>query len=159
MTGIASLTWDTLRPLGFEPEERPDTGVMPRLPDDVTDLHDDDLMGLFTELTEWSCYAASQLADAWSRERSAEQDLAAAVAQAAVRARTERTVAAQKAVVAADPLVQDEEEALLKISALRRALEAVNANAERRAQLISRELSRRIARRDRDARQQRWGGG
>ncbi|MBD0734096.1 hypothetical protein BGM09_01295 [Streptomyces sp. CBMA29] len=131
---------------------------MPTLPADVTELPEADLMILFTELTEWACYAATQLADAASRERSAEQDLAAAQAAASVRASTERTVAAQKARAAADPAVQDEGDALLTISAYRRALDAVTGNAERRAQLVSRELSRRIARSDRSARASRWGG-
>jgi hypothetical protein len=155
---IVEMTWDSLTPLGFDPEERPDSGQIPNLPDDITALSETELMALFTELTEWTCYAAAQLADAWSRERSAEQDLSAAQAVASVRARTERTVAAQKALVAADPHVQDEEDALLTLSAYRRALEAVNANAERRTQLVSRELSRRIARSDRSARNSRWGG-
>lgn len=157
MSSITDLTWAGLKPLGFEPETAPG-GAMPRLPDDVTDFDDETLMSLFTAMTEWTCYAASRLADAWSREKSAEQDHAAAVAAASVRARAERTVAAQKAVAAADPAVQDEEEQLLMISAYRRALEAVYGNAERRAQLLSRELSRRISRRDRDVRSGRWGG-
>lgn len=158
MTDTALLTWQKLTGAGFHSEPRPSSGQMPHLPEDITELSENRLMSLFTELTEWSCYAASQLADAWTRERSAEQAVAVAQAAASVNARTERTVAAQKAVVAADPRVREEEEFLNLAAAYRRALEAVSGNAERRSQLVSRELSRRIARVDRASRASRWGG-
>jgi hypothetical protein len=158
MPDLALLTWQTLTSAGFQPEPRPDSGQMPHLPDDITELTETRLMSLFVELTEWSCYAAAQLADAWTRERSMEQAVAAAQAAASVHARAERTVAAQKAVVAADPRVREEEDALTHAAAYRRALEAVAGNAERRTQLVSRELSRRIARTDRASRASRWGG-
>lgn len=158
MSGAAQAAWQALEPLGLFAEETPASGGAPQIPDDLTGLSERDLMALFRELTEWTCYAATQLADAWSDERQEEQAVALAVARAAVMAKTEKTVAAQKAVAAADPDVRDAEERLLHKSAYRRALEAVYNNCERRGQLVSRELSRRIARVDRAGRANRWGG-
>lgn len=156
MSGITDLTWETLEPLGFLPEERPASNFMPAIPPDITEMGEEVLMILFAEMTEWSCYAASQLADARSREAAAEQALSSTVAAASVLAKSERTVAAQKAVAAANPAVMDAEEEALRAAATRRALEAVHSNSERRAQLLSRELSRRIAGRDRDTRTAKW---
>lgn len=158
MNDLADAIWSGLEPRGFTAEKIPYGGSMPDIPADITSEDDPALMGLFRELTEWSCYAASQLADAWNRERAAEQDVTVASARAAVLAKMEKTVAAQKAVAAADPHVRRAEGALLMTSAYRRALEAVTSNCERRAQLVSRELSRRIAGTDRAARSTRWGG-
>lgn len=158
MNDLAGAIWKGLEPLGFTAEKIPYGGSMPDIPTDVTAEDDSTLMSLFRELTEWSCYAAAQSADAWNRERAAEQHVAGAVARAAVLAKTEKTVAAQKAVAAADPAVREAESELLNASAYRRVLDAVTNNAERRTQLVSRELSRRIASTDRTSRSARWGG-
>lgn len=158
MNDLAGAIWKGLEPLGFTAEKIPYGGSMPETPSDVTSEDDTTLMSLFRELTEWSCYAAAQLADAWNRERAAEQLVAGAVARAAVLAKMERTVAAQKAVAAADPAVREAESELLHASAYRRVLDAVASNCERRTQLVSRELSRRIASTPHTLRSARWGG-
>lgn len=144
-----------LRASGIPVPEQPEFEA-PRLPPDVTELDDRDLMALFGELTTWAEYLATQLAVAGVDERSAEESLKIAEARGAVRHKTEKTVAAVKALVLADPEVLAAREALDSAYAYRKILQPIADGAERRAAFVSRELTRRTGRADRENRNNRW---
>lgn len=150
-----SVTWDNLEKLGFEAEERPE-GNMRFLPEDVTDLAERALMALFGSYTQWTCYAASELTVARFGLREAEYKVTYHTSMAQARC-TEKTVAAKKAVAACDPDVLAAEEIKNAQESLVEALEMVHENARLRTQFLSRELSRRIAQRDTDQRNAKWG--
>jgi hypothetical protein len=150
------MTWELLDSLGFANETRPD-GSMPTLPADVTELTDQTLMARFAALTEWTCYAAAQLAMAKGEQREGQAAVRAATALAMSKVTGERTVSGRKAAAAADPDVREAEDQLDRDTNLVEALEMVHENAKSRAQFMSRELSRRIAMRDTQNRNDKWG--
>lgn len=114
-------------------------------------------MSLMVSLTNWAAYAGGRLAIAAVDEKDAEHRLLMASAQAAVKARGEKSVAAQKAAAAADPDVQEATEALTNAYALRKVLEAVHAGLESKAKVVSRDLTRRTGMRDMEGRAGKWG--
>lgn len=113
-------------------------------------------MGLMVALTNWAAYAGGQLSQAAITEKAAEARLAMAQARAAVAARAEKSVAAQKAAAADDPEVRQATAELTEAYALRKTLEAVHAGLEAKARVVSRDLTRRTGARDTEARVGRW---
>lgn len=106
--------------------------------------------------TNWASYAGGQLSIAAVNEREAEGHLTMAQARAAVAARTEKSVAAQKARAADDPEVQRAAGALTLAYAVRKTLEAVYADLEAKGRVVSRDLTRRVGAKDVEARTSRW---
>lgn len=100
-------------------------------------------MNLMVDFVNWAAYAGGQLAIAAVAEKECEDRLATAQAKAAVAAKAEKTVAAQKAVAADDPEVQAATQALTDAYARRKILESVHAGLEAKGKVISRELTRR----------------
>lgn len=113
-------------------------------------------MSLMVALTNWTAYAGGQLSLAAVAEKEAEALLSMAQARAAVGARAERSVAAQKAAAAADPAVRQATAALTDAYAMRKTLEAVHAGLEAKARVVSRDLTRRTGIRDAENRTARW---
>jgi hypothetical protein len=139
-------------PFDAQPRER-----LPELPSDLTELTESRLMGLMVNLTNWAAYAAGQLARAAVAEKHAEADLAMAQARAAVAARGEKSVSAQKAAAAADPEVQEATDRLTEAYALRKSLEAVHGGLEAKAKVVSRDLTRRTGLSATEHRAGKWG--
>lgn len=106
--------------------------------------------------TVWADYAGGQLSLAAVEEKEAEAELAWACAQAAVAAKAEKSVAAQKAAAASDPAVRDATALVLHSYALRKVLEAVHAGLEAKARVVSRDLTRRTGARDVENRSARY---
>lgn len=131
--------------------------MLPELPSDLTELTVDRLMGLMVDFTNWAAYAGGQLAQAAIAEKHAEADLAMAQARAAVAARGEKSVAAQKAAAAADPAAQDAAERLTEAYALRKSLEAVHEGLKAKAAVVSRDLTRRTGINSAENRAGKWG--
>ncbi|MFE9834070.1 hypothetical protein ACFYP4_02805 [Streptomyces sp. NPDC005551] len=113
-------------------------------------------MVLMVDFTNWAAYAGGQLARAAVKEKRAEAALNMAQARAAVAARAEKSVSAQKAAAAADPDVQHATEALTEAYAMRKALEAVHDGLEAKSRVVSRDLTRRTAMRDMENRSGKW---
>lgn len=141
---------------GLELPVRPRDLAAPQLPDDLTELSSDSLMGLMVALTNWLSYAAGELSMAAIAEREAEGVLAMAQARAAVAARAEKSVAAQKAAAADDPAVREALADLTEAYSWRKALEGVHAGLDAKARVVSRDLTRRTGARDMDSRAARF---
>ncbi|KJK56224.1 hypothetical protein [Saccharothrix sp. ST-888] len=149
-------TWETLSAWGFTPEARP-VDQIPDIPEDITDLTDHRLMELFGQYTAWTAYAAHRKAGAERAQRSAEQHLRYVTALASTRAVGERTVAGRKAAALADPEVQAAETEVADAADMAEAMAIVYENTRLKTQLISRELSRRIAQEPHENRSAKWG--
>lgn len=129
---------------------------MPQLPDDLTEITDGELMHLLACYTTWAEYAAGVVATHTIDEETHEADLDREKALAALRHQDRKTVAAQKAAALADPDVQAIDENYRAARARRLFAEVVMTGAERKAAVVSRELTRRVGRHDREARTTRW---
>jgi hypothetical protein len=126
--------------------QRPE-GEQVRLPQDITDVSSEEIGKLFTELTAWTDYIASQFAMAQLEERAAlkEKDLLEnmmLVKRMGASARGER-VTTVKAEIAIHQDVQDLDKEYEEKYAYRKLVEMLLNNHERDLSLVSREITRR----------------
>lgn len=138
--------------------EQPE-GEAPRLPPSITDVGDEELMDLFTELTTWHDYVAYQVACAAVDERGAQRKLDQAEAHAMLNGwggGSDGRVAVAKARIQTDPKVQQLREELDTLHAYRKMVDVMATNLERDAALVSRELTRRTSDNTRN-RSSKWG--
>lgn len=105
-------------------------------------------MNLYNRLVNWAGYAGGEVARAAVEEKRAERTLSRTEMVYTVQYKTEKTVSATKARVALEPEYQEAEDALDRCFATRKVLESVYQDCERKVAAASRELSRRLARRD-----------
>lgn len=127
-------------------------GDVPGLPDDPTELTDSELMSLFVRLTKWAEYLGAQLALAEVDERFADAALEKTRVLSGIDMRTNAGREAAK-----DESYWEAYELVVERNAYRKVLGTLFANAERNSALLSRELSRRTARSDRESRSDRFG--
>lgn len=130
---------------------RPDD-EFPGLPDDPTEPDDSDLMILFVRLTKWAEYLSAQLAAAEVDERYAE---AALEKIKAIEGYDFRKPDA-RARAGTDQSYQDASDDYHKAYAYRKMVNVAFMNAERNSTLLSRELTRRVNRVEREGRVDRW---
>lgn len=156
MSDINTSVWDRLRADGFEDKEQP-PGHAPRIPTGITEIPDAPLMDTYLEFQEWGAYAGTCLAAVGSDLLVANKKFRIAAASAAFLAKDAKTVAAQKAAAAADPKVQAAEDQVIDLEAYKLHLHAKYEEFEKGAQYCSRELSRRLARHERENRGAKWG--
>lgn len=133
---------------------------IPRLPIKITDLNDDRLMALFVALTRWTDHLAVAVAEAEITERAAEAILSKAQALVLLGnwagGRDERVTMA-KAQRDVDPEVEKRQELFDVCHAKRKMIQTLYGSTERDAAVVSRELTRRVGRReDHDRRASRW---
>ena len=149
-------------PIGASPSERatvrivrngivlPDRPSWPQenLPEDITGLSDEDLIGLYVRASAWVGYLATMAASAMVDERAADTALEVAEARALIASwggTSKDRVTIAKAERQADPGVtrmrRDQEDRY----ADRKLLEVLASNAERNTFLVSRELTRRTS--------------
>jgi hypothetical protein len=131
-------------------------GDVPELPEDPTELSDGALMSLFTRMSSWVEYTGGRLAAAEVDEKSCADTLERHKALSAVKNASEKTVTAAKARAFEDPEYVKAQEDKQTAFAYRRMLQTIYDSADRRATLLSRELTRRVGRSDRDSRASRW---
>jgi hypothetical protein len=127
-------------------------GDAPELPADPTELDDSELMSLFARTTAWVEYTGSRLAAAEVDEKSCVDTLEAHKALSAVRNAGQKTVTQAKAKAYEDPEYIEAQEAKTAAYAYRKMVQALHSSAELRNTLLSRELTRRVGRGDREAR-------
>jgi hypothetical protein len=118
-----------------------------KLPADITDVSSEELGGLFTRLTSWTDYIASQLTIAQLEERSALKkkeftENTMMVRRMGAQVKGER-VTAVKAEIAVDPQVVALDNDYEEKYAYRKLVEMLLTNHERDLSLVSREITRR----------------
>jgi hypothetical protein len=116
----------------------------PDIPSDITELSDEELMELYSQLVAYSNYITVQLAVAEVDEKMQEKAIARKQAEK-MGTVSEKTVAAAKAKVASDQEVVALLEALDSLYSYRKLVEAVHQNLDRNVSLVSRELTRRTS--------------
>ena len=122
---------------------------MVKLPPDITALSSEQLAEMFTVLTGWADYIATQFANAQIQEKVLEKKVDRKVASLTVEKMGAATKADKvtliKAQIALDPDLQDLEEQHHQAYAQRKAWEVMLSNQERDITLVSREITRRTS--------------
>ncbi|MFI6512941.1 hypothetical protein ACIBCT_35530 [Streptosporangium sp. NPDC050855] len=113
-------------------------------------------MELFSLLNAWVAYAGSQLALAAIDEKDAEAELDVRRARVLINGKAEKSVSAAKAKADEDPDVVEARNSATAAYAVRKLTETIHDSLERDCFLVSRELTRRTGRADREARNHRW---
>lgn len=113
-------------------------------------------MELFVQLTQWTEYMSAQLAAAEVDEKAINSRLEILRAKSAVANSGAKTVTAAKAKVYEDEAFIAASEEALTVYAYRKMVEALYGNTDRKASLISRELTRRVGREPRESRRDRY---
>ena len=143
----------------FPTVEKP-LGSFPELPPYVDTLPDAELMELYTEFVNWGSYAKSELVQAEIVEERTASHQKFAEAKILINQWGEGakgdTVTLAKARRDVDPDVVMAVDEYLEARAIRKLTEAVFERCERGAQVISRELSRRISTAPNERRQARF---
>lgn len=133
---------------------------IPRLPVKLSEYQDDRLMQLFVALTRWTDHLAGKVAEAEVDERAADAALSRAQSQvllAGWAGGKDDRVTLAKAERDLDPEVERRRDELDRRHAYRKMLGVLFSSTERDAAVVSREISRRIGRReDNDRRASRW---
>lgn len=135
--------------------ERPGAEI-PRLPADPTDLDDSRLMSLFVELTEWAAYQGARLAAAEVDVSYTESEVKRLEALSAAKNAGAKNVTTAKAKAYEDPEYLTAKDAHSHAYAYRKILSGIYEATDRKAQVLSRELTRRVGREPRDNRSARW---
>lgn len=119
------------------------------LPPDITALSSEQLAEMFTILTGWADYTASELVGAQLDERAAQRKLDYATNKLTIEKMGAATkgdkVTLIKAQIAIDPNVIDLEDVYEVAYAKRKLLEMMLNNQERDITLVSREITRRTS--------------
>lgn len=119
----------------------------PDLPEDITELEDEDLMVLYTQFIAYSDFLNTQLACAIIDEKELERRIGLAEAENMITqsAGTKTTVTAMKATLEVNDDVRAAKVEHLQKYAYRKMLETIANNTERHSAVCSRELTRRTA--------------
>lgn len=119
------------------------------IPPDITSLSSEQLAELFTVLTGWADYTASQLANAQLEERAAQRALDLKTNRLIVSRMGAATKADKVSLIKAQVAIDDEvvalEDSFEEKYARRKILEMMLNNQERDITLVSREITRRTA--------------
>lgn len=126
---------------------------MPELPWDITEVSDTLLMEHFSKQLAWQNFFATQVARAEIEEAEAEAHLKT---QEAVVMLTGKKVTEARAERDVDENVLAARDEYLVSKAKRKMLQVAMENRERCANLISRELTRRVGREGNQRRNDRW---
>lgn len=119
------------------------------LPPDITSLSSEQLAEMFTVLTGWADYTASQLAQAQIDERAAQRALDFKVSKLTVELLGKSSKTDKVSLIKAQIAINDEvvalEDTFEEKYARRKILEMMLNNQERDITLVSREITRRTA--------------
>jgi hypothetical protein len=133
----------------------------PELPDHLDDLDDSDLMDLYTEFMSWVSYTKGQLVQA-EIDEDRDGNLCRITEAKVLIEQWGSDVKGDRVTIAkarrdTDHRVVAQQEKYQVSRAYRKLVEAVFESCERGAQLLSRELSRRIGLSSKDSRTSRFG--
>lgn len=135
---------DALIGQGIKIPAKPEYDI-PSLPVDLTSVADQELMTLYGKLTAYADFVSVQVSCSQVDERSLEKRLSRleSTKMLAGTGKAASRVTFAKAEVASDPEVMALKDDVEQIHAYRKLIEAMAANIERDAALVSRELTRR----------------
>lgn len=137
---------DSVDPAALVPKP---TYALTPLPPDITLLSGEQLAEMFTILTGWADYTASQLAEAQLSERAAQRTLELKINRLTVEKMGNATKTDKVTLIRAQIAIDDDvvrlEEAFEERYARRKILEMMLGNQERDITLVSREITRRTA--------------
>lgn len=129
----------------------------PKVPTTIAETSDSTLMNIFVRLTRWADYIGAQFAVAEVQEQMAETALKLVKVQTfVVLAPGKGEVTMAEAQRDTSPEVRHAQAELDVIYAKRKMLGVMYANCDRNAALVSRELTRRLGRNDRESRADRY---
>jgi hypothetical protein len=137
---------------------------LPRLPINLTEITDDQLMELFSTIVRWLDHIGGWLVLHEVDERYAESTydlvwstvLSNCVAGQSGKSRSESSVTVAKAEATQNPDVRAARDNRDAVYARRKIFGLMMSNLERDSALVSRELTRRVGRHDRESRTDRW---
>lgn len=143
----------------FDFPDRPKAEI-PILPEDLDELSDSGLMALYNQFMAWVSYAKADYVQAEIAEDRTENNLKISEAEAMIGQWSDKvkgdTVTLAKARRDVDPAVIKAREEHLQARAYRKLVESVFERCERGAQVLSRELSRRIGLAPKEYRQSKY---
>lgn len=143
----------------FDLPDRP-VQEIPKIPEDLDGLSDNKLMALYNEFMAWVSYAKADYVQAEIAEDRTAHNLKITEARTMIDQWSEKTkgdtVTLAKARRDIDPDVVAMQEAHLQARAYRKLVESVFERCERGAQVLSRELSRRIGLAPKERRQAQY---
>jgi hypothetical protein len=113
-------------------------------------------MTLLSSFTSWTGYAGHLVAKAAIAERMAEKQLKRVEDIYTIRYKSEKTVAATKAMVSQEEEYQEADAKVDRCYMDRKLLESTYSDLERKGNTVSRELSRRISRRSSENRSDKY---
>ena len=132
----------------FDLVDKP-VGEFPELPDYLDQMSDEDLMALYSKFMAWGSYAKSELVQAEIIEERTAHSQKFSEASVLIDQWGEGTkgdtVTLAKARRDVDPKVVESAQEYINARAYRKLVESVFERCERGAQVLSRELSRRIS--------------
>lgn len=143
---LASYVIDQLDQQGITVPKEAST-YRPSLPEDITQIEDEDLMVLYTQFIAYSDFLNTQLACAVIDEKELERQIGVVEASNMITlgANSKTTVTAMKATMEVNPEVKDLKVKHLQKYAYRKMLETLASNTERHSAVCSRELTRRTS--------------
>jgi hypothetical protein len=143
----------------FPLPEKP-KGLLPELPRNIGDIGDHDLMELYTDFMAWLVYAKAQLVQAEIAEERTRNEFEYLQSSILIEQWGNKTkgdlVTVAKAKRDIDPKITEQLEIYTQKRAYRKLVDTVFDRCERGAQVVSRELSRRIGMSGKELRQHRF---
>lgn len=141
----AALTLGVMRTQGFDVSSEFD-GVVPQMPEDITDYDDLGVMRLWQEYNAYLAFILAQVTVATMDEASSKKTLDLIEAKySAKHTQPKMTVSAIKALVMAEEEVLDADYEYFVAHNYRKGMEMLYTNVERDCAFISRELTRRTS--------------
>lgn len=141
----AEVTLNAMRTQGFGIDSEFD-GVIPQMPEDITDYDDLGVMRLWQEYNAYLSFILAQVTVAQMDEQAAKKALDLIEARySAKHTQPKMTVSAIKALVMAEEEVLDADYEYFVAHNYRKGMEMLYSNVERDCAFISRELTRRTS--------------
>ena len=143
----------------FQLPDKPE-GLLPELPRNIGDIGDETLMELYTTFMAWLSYAKTQLTLAEIDEERTRNELEYLQSSILIEQWDNKTkgdlVTVAKAKRDIDPRIVSQIETYTSKRAYRKLVDTIFDRCERGAQVVSRELSRRISMAPQERRQHRF---
>ena len=152
---MSNLVLDSVSQYVFDALDQQGLGIdrsaeltRPEMPDDITQISDEDLMLLYTRFSAYTDFVNTQLSCALVDEKELERQVNYEESSALIRhhgSNAKMTVTMAMAMVDVDPGIVALKQRHMEKYAYRKILETMSSNYERGSAICSRELTRRTA--------------